>query len=75
MEMTGRGKRGNPETGFPTLPTALGNRRTIPTFPQARIRLMKNRLGAPGTIDRRAILTFPQARIRVMMNGPGARTR
>ena len=26
MEMTGHGKRGKPTTGFPSFPTALGNR-------------------------------------------------
>lgn len=26
MEMTGHGKRGKPRTGFPSFPTALGNR-------------------------------------------------
>ena len=34
--MTDRGKRGKPKTGFPSLPTALGNRKTISTFPQPR---------------------------------------
>ena len=26
MEMTGHGKRGKPKAGFPSFPTALGNR-------------------------------------------------
>jgi hypothetical protein len=64
MEMTGRGKPGKPEAGFPLFRTALGNRRTIPTFPQARIREMMNRPGAPARLAALAISTFPQARIR-----------
>src|SRR5260370_29815429 len=36
--MTGHGKRGKPRTGFPSFPTALGNRCAIPTFPQPRQR-------------------------------------
>jgi len=35
VEMTGRGKRGKPKAGFPSLPTALGNRTAIPTFPHS----------------------------------------
>ena len=38
VEMTGYGKRGKPQTGFPSFPTALGNRCAIPTFPQPRRR-------------------------------------
>jgi hypothetical protein len=39
MEMTGYGKRGKPKAGFPSFPTALGNRQgAIPTFPQPRLR-------------------------------------
>lgn len=36
MEMTGGGKRGKPGPGFPSFPTALGNRCAIPTFPPPR---------------------------------------
>jgi len=33
--MAGNGKRGKPKAGFPTFPTALGNRKSaISTFPQ-----------------------------------------
>ena len=38
VEMTGYGKRGKPKAGFPSFPTALGNRYAIPTFPQSRRR-------------------------------------
>jgi hypothetical protein len=38
MEMTGYGKRGKPKAGFPSFPTALGNRQSaIPTFPQPQL--------------------------------------
>jgi hypothetical protein len=33
VEMTGHGRRGKPNAGFPPAPTALGNRGAIPTFP------------------------------------------
>ncbi len=46
MEMPARGKRGNPQTGFPTLSTGLGNRSAIPTFPHA-FRLSVYSLGTP----------------------------
>jgi hypothetical protein len=36
VETTGAGKRGKPNPGFPSLPTALGNRCAIPTFPPPR---------------------------------------
>jgi len=36
VEMTGYGKRGKPNPGFPSFPTALGNRCAIPTFPPPR---------------------------------------
>jgi hypothetical protein len=38
MELTGHAKRGKPRAGFPSFPTALGNRCAIPTFPQPRRR-------------------------------------
>jgi len=39
VEMTVYGKRGKPKAGFPSFPTALGNRQSaIPTFPQPRLR-------------------------------------
>jgi hypothetical protein len=39
VEMPVYGKRGKPKTGFPSFPTALGNRQSaIPTFPQPRLR-------------------------------------
>src|ERR1700738_3742957 len=40
VEMTGYGKRGKPKAGFPSFPTALGNRKRrdshIPTAPARR---------------------------------------
>jgi hypothetical protein len=36
-EMTGGGQRGKPNAGFPLLPTTLGNRMAISTFPQLRL--------------------------------------
>jgi hypothetical protein len=39
MEMTRRGKRGEPQDGFPRFPRLLGiTEAAIPTFPQARRR-------------------------------------
>jgi hypothetical protein len=39
VEMPVYGKRGKPKAGFPSFPTALGNRQSaIPTFPQPRLR-------------------------------------
>ena len=35
--MTSYGKRGKPKAGFPSFPTALGNRCAIPTFPRPRL--------------------------------------
>ena len=52
MEMTVRGSRGKPPGGFPPLPPPLEIAAAIPTFPQARIRVMMNEPAAPGWIDR-----------------------
>ena len=56
VEMTGDGKRGKPKPGFPSFPTALGNRSAIPTIPQPRRRFSpsqnsksKSPKGAPAT--------------------------
>ena len=56
VEMTDDGKRGKPKPGFPSFPTALGNRSAIPTIPQPRRRFSpcqnsksKSPKGAPAT--------------------------
>ena len=56
VEMKGDGKRGKPKPGFPSFPTALGNRSAIPTIPQPRRRFSpsqnsksKSPKGAPAT--------------------------
>ena len=42
--MAGGGKRGKPKPGFPSFPTALGNRSAIPTFPQPRRRFSPSQI-------------------------------
>ena len=51
VEMTGYGKRGKPKAGFPSFPTALGNRKRrdshIPTAPARRGKVENQTPGFP----------------------------